>query len=408
MNYPIEKIRADFPILDQNINGHPLVYLDNAATTQKPDCVIDAVAHYYKHLNSNVHRGVHSLSEQATAAYEKSRMTIKEFINAVDVREIVFCRGTTEAINLVASSYGRANLTKGDEILISTLEHHSNIVPWQLLCEQTGAILKVAPINDKGEIVLADYKRLLSEKTKMVAVNHVSNALGTINPVQEMTTLAHSVGAKILIDGAQALATVPVDVQAIGCDFYTGSGHKLFAPTGIGFLFARAELLEAMPPYHGGGDMIRQVTFEKTTYAPIPYKFEAGTPNIVGAIGLGAAIDYINSIGRENVFAHEHMLLEYATEKAEAEKGMRIIGTAKNKTSVLSFVLDGIHPHDMGTILDHQGIAIRTGHHCAMPVMKFFKVPATARASFSLYNTKADVDALFVGIQKVKEMFANE
>lgn len=408
MNYPIEKIRADFPILDQNINGHPLVYLDNAATTQKPDCVIDAVAHYYKHLNSNVHRGVHSLSEQATAAYEESRMTIKEFINAVDVREIVFCRGTTEAINLVASSYGRANLTKGDEILISTLEHHSNIVPWQLLCEQTGAILKVAPINDKGEIVLADYKRLLSEKTKMVAVNHVSNALGTINPVQEMTTLAHSVGAKILIDGAQALATVPVDVQAIGCDFYTGSGHKLFAPTGIGFLFARAELLEAMPPYHGGGDMIRQVTFEKTTYAPIPYKFEAGTPNIVGAIGLGAAIDYINSIGRENVFAHEHMLLEYATEKAEAEKGMRIIGTAKNKTSVLSFVLDGIHPHDMGTILDHQGIAIRTGHHCAMPVMKFFKVPATARASFSLYNTKADVDALFVGIQKVKEMFANE
>ena len=408
MNYPIEKIRADFPILDQNINGHPLVYLDNAATTQKPDCVIDAVAHYYKHLNSNVHRGAHSLSEQATAAYEESRMTIKEFINAVDVREIVFCRGTTEAINLVASSYGRANLTKGDEILISTLEHHSNIVPWQLLCEQTGAILKVAPINDKGEIVLADYKRLLSEKTKMVAVNHVSNALGTINPVQEMTTLAHSVGAKILIDGAQALATVPVDVQAIGCDFYTGSGHKLFAPTGIGFLFARAELLEAMPPYHGGGDMIRQVTFEKTTYAPIPYKFEAGTPNIVGAIGLGAAIDYINSIGRENVFAHEHMLLEYATEKAEAEKGMRIIGTAKNKTSVLSFVLDGIHPHDMGTILDHQGIAIRTGHHCAMPVMKFFKVPATARASFSLYNTKADVDALFVGIQKVKEMFANE
>lgn len=408
MNYPIEKIRADFPILDQNINGHPLVYLDNAATTQKPDCVIDAVAHYYKHLNSNVHRGVHSLSEQATAAYEESRMTIKEFINAVDVREIVFCRGTTEAINLVASSYGRANLTKGDEILISTLEHHSNIVPWQLLCEQTGAILKVAPINDKGEIVLADYKRLLSEKTKMVAVNHVSNALGTINPVQEMTTLAHSVGAKILIDGAQALATVPVDVQAIGCDFYTGSGHKLFAPTGIGFLFARAELLEAMPPYHGGGDMIRQVTFEKTTYAPIPYKFEAGTPNIVGAIGLGVAIDYINSIGRENIFAHEHMLLEYATEKAEAEKGMRIIGTAKNKTSVLSFVLDGIHPHDMGTILDHQGIAIRTGHHCAMPVMKFFKVPATARASFSLYNTKADVDALFVGIQKVKEMFANE
>lgn len=408
MNYPIEKIRADFPILDQNINGHPLVYLDNAATTQKPNCVIDAVAHYYKHLNSNVHRGVHSLSEQATAAYEESRMTIKEFINAVDVREIVFCRGTTEAINLVASSYGRANLTKGDEILISTLEHHSNIVPWQLLCEQTGAILKVAPINDKGEIVLADYKRLLSEKTKMVAVNHVSNALGTINPVQEMTTLAHSVGAKILIDGAQALATVPVDVQAIGCDFYTGSGHKLFAPTGIGFLFARAELLEAMPPYHGGGDMIRQVTFEKTTYAPIPYKFEAGTPNIVGAIGLGVAIDYINSIGRENIFAHEHMLLEYATEKAEAEKGMRIIGTAKHKTSVLSFVLDGIHPHDMGTILDHQGIAIRTGHHCAMPVMKFFKVPATARASFSLYNTKADVDALFVGIQKIKEMFANE
>lgn len=408
MNYPIDKIRADFPILDQTINGHPLVYLDNAATTQKPTCVIDAIDHYYKNINANVHRGVHSLSERATEAYENARTTIQRFVKANDEREIIFCRGTTEAINLVASSYGRANLAKGDEVLISALEHHSNIVPWQMLCEQTGAVLKVAPINELGEIVLSDYKTLLSGKTKIVAVNHVSNALGTINPVQEMTQLAHSVGAKILIDGAQSLATMPVDVQAIGCDFYTCSGHKMFAPTGIGFLYAKAELLEAMPPYHGGGEMIRQVTFEKTTYAPIPYKFEAGTPNIAGAIGLGAAIDYINSIGREEIYAYEHELIQYATEKADVEPGMRIIGTANNKTSILSFVLDGIHPHDMGTILDHEGIAIRTGHHCAMPIMKFFKVPATARASFSLYNTKADVDALFVGIKKLKKMFANE
>ena len=408
MTFPIEKIRADFPILDQMINGHPLVYLDNAATTQKPNCVIDVVDHYYKKLNANVHRGVHTLSERATEAYEKARLTIQQFINARESHEIIFCRGTTEAINLVASSYGRANFNKGDEVLISALEHHSNIVPWQLLCEQTGAVLKVAPINERGEIIIDEYQKLLSSKTKLVAVNHVSNALGTINPVAEMTRLAHQVGAKILIDGAQALATMPVDVQAIDCDFYTGSGHKLFAPTGIGFLYGKAELLAAMPPYQGGGEMIRQVSFEKTTYAPIPYKFEAGTPNIAGAIGLGTAIDYVNAIGRDNIVAYEHELLQYATDKAHAEPGMRLIGTAENKTSILSFVLEGIHPHDMGTILDHQGIAIRTGHHCAMPVMKFFNVPATARASFSLYNTKADVDALFVGIQKVKEIFANE
>lgn len=405
MTYPIKKIRADFPILDQKINGHPLVYLDNAATTQKPSCVIDVVEHYYKKINANVHRGVHALSESATEAYEKSRHIIKNFINAADKREVIFCRGTTEAINLVAASYGRANLQKGDEIVISALEHHSNIVPWQLICEQTGAVLKIAPINERGEIILSEYEKTLSVKTKIVAFNHVSNALGTINPVKEMTTMAHKVGAKVLIDGAQALAVLPVDVQAIGCDFYTGSGHKVFAPTGIGFLYGKAELLDAMPPYHGGGEMIRQVTFEKSTYAPIPAKFEAGTPNIVGAIGLGVALEYVKKIGFENIIPYEQELLAYATAKAQQIPGMRLIGTAKNKASILSFVLEGIHPHDMGTILDSEGIAIRTGHHCAMPVMKFFKVPATARASFSIYNSKADVDALFAGIKKVQEMF---
>lgn len=407
MSYDVAKIRQDFPILQQTINGYPLVYLDNAATTQKPDVVIKAVDHYYRRLNANVHRGVHTLSEQATEAYEAARVNIQRFINAEQSAEIIFTRGTTEAINLVAQSFARCQLKAGDEILISAMEHHSNIVPWQIVCEQTGAVLRVAPINERGEIIVAELEKLLSAKTKLVAVNHVSNALGTLNPVAEIIAMAHQVGAKILIDGAQSLATLPVDVQALDCDFYTGSGHKLFAPTGIGFLYAKAELLEAMSPYQAGGDMIRQVSFEKTTYAPIPNKFEAGTPNIAGAIGLGAAIDYVNTIGLQAIDDYEQQLLTYATKQANTVDGLRLIGTATNKTSILSFVLEGIHPHDMGTILDNQGIAVRTGHHCAMPVMKFFKVPATVRASFSIYNTQDEVDSLIAGIQKVKEMFSH-
>lgn len=405
MSFDVEKVRADFPILDQEINGKPLVYLDNAATTQKPSCVIDSIDHYYRKINSNVHRGVHTLSEQATLAYENARVTIQQFVNAAALNEIVFCRGTTEAINLVAQSYGRTLLKTGDEILISAMEHHANIVPWQMVCEQTGAVLKVAPINERGEIIMTEFEKLLSAKTKIVAVNHISNALGTINPVEKITELAHNVGAKVLIDGAQALAAMSVDVQAIGCDFYTCSGHKLFAPTGIGFLYAKAELLEAMPPYQGGGDMIRTVSFEKTTYAPIPTKFEAGTPNISGAIALATAIDYIQQLGLDNIRVHEENLLQQATAAVQQVPGLRIIGEAAHKASVLSFVVDGVHPHDFGTIMDHQGIAVRTGHHCAMPVMKFFKVPATVRASFSLYNTAADVERLVKGIESVRGMF---
>jgi cysteine desulfurase/selenocysteine lyase len=408
MIFDVQAVRADFPILDQQINGNPLVYLDNAATTQKPNCVIDTITHYYQKINANIHRGVHALSEAATADYEQARKTCQTFINAAQVEEIIFCRGTTEAINLVAQSFGRQFIKAGEEIVISALEHHSNIVPWQILCEQTGAILKVAPINQQGEIMLDEFAALLSAKTKLVAVNHISNALGTVNPVAQMTKMAHAVGAKILIDGAQALAMTLVDVQAMDCDFYTCSGHKLFGPTGVGFLYGKAELLNAMSPYQSGGDMIRQVSFEKTTYAPIPNKFEAGTPNIVGAIGLGTAIDYINRLGIPAIQAYEQQLLAYATEQAEQMPGMRLIGTAANKASILSFVIQGIHPHDLGTILDSQGIAVRTGHHCAMPVMKFFKVPATVRASFSIYNTVEEVDALMAGIRKVQEMFNNE
>lgn len=405
MSFDVEKLRQDFPILHQQVNDHPLVYLDNAATTQKPNCVIQAIDDYYQKINANVHRGVHTLSEQATAHYEGARATIQRLINAKIPEQIIYTRGTTESINLVAYSYGRQVLQAGDEILITMLEHHSNIVPWQLLCQQTGAELKVAPINQHGEIIIDEYKKLLSAKTKIVAFNHVSNALGTINPVKELTTLAHAVGAKVLIDGAQALATMSVDVQDINCDFYTGSGHKMFAPTGIGFLYGKAELLNAMPPFHGGGEMIRQVSFEKTTYASIPYKFEAGTPNIAGAIGLGVAIEYIQQVGLKNIVNYEHDILQYATDKANQTEGLRIIGTAQQKTSILSFELEGIHPHDIGTILDSQGIAVRTGHHCAMPLMKFFQVPATVRASFSIYNTLQDVDRLFSGIKKVQGMF---
>ena len=407
MTYDVDKIRSDFPILDQQVNGHQLVYLDNAATTQKPLSVIDAITDYYKNINSNVHRGVHTLSQLATDAYEGTRQKCQAFINAKHLEEIIFCRGTTEAINLVAQSYGRTVLKPGDEVLISALEHHSNIVPWQLVCEQTEAVLKVIPMNEMGELLLDEYQDLLSEKTKIVAINHISNALGTINPVKEMTAMAHKVGAKVLVDGAQALLYMPVDVEDINCDFYTASGHKMLAPTGIGFLYGKKEVLNAMSPYHGGGEMIRQVSFEKSTYAPLPYKFEAGTPNIVGSIGLGKALDYINSVGREAIQHHEDELLAYAIKKAKAVEGLKIIGNAKAKASILSFVLEGIHPHDIGTILDNEGIAVRAGHHCAMPIMTFYKIPATVRASFSLYNTKEEIDQLFVAIKKVQEMFSN-
>ena len=408
MSLDINKIRNDFPILTQILNGNGLVYLDNAATNQKPQCVIDAIVNYYKTSNANVHRGVHTLSERATEQYEAARTACQQFINAAAVEEIIYCRGTTEAINLVAQTYGRVNIHRGDEILITALEHHSNIVPWQLLCQQTGATLKIAPINKRGEVCLDGYQKLLSSKTKLAAFAHISNALGTVNPVKNMTSMAHNVGAKVLIDGAQALPHRLVDVQEIDCDFYTGSGHKLFAPTGIGFLYGKAALLKAMPPYQGGGEMISKVTFDESTYAPIPHKFEAGTPNIAGAVGLGAAINYINKLGRTAITAYEDQLLQYATAKAAAMPGLSIIGTAANKASILSFVLRGIHAHDVGTILDHQGIAVRTGHHCAMPVMRFFNVPATVRASFSFYNTITEIDQLFIGLKKVQDMFNNE
>mgnify|MGYP000641590899 CR=1 FL=1 len=407
MSLDIKKIRNDFPILKRRINSHQLVYFDNAATSQKPSCVIDSISRYYENINANVHRGVHTLSQQATDDYEAARQACQQFINAEKASEIIYCRGTTEAINLVAQTYGRSHLKRGDEIVITALEHHSNIVPWQILCQQNGAVLKVAPINKKGEVLIDAYEKLLSDKTKLVAFNHISNALGTINPVKQMTAMAHKVNAKVLIDGAQSLPHGLVDVQDIDCDFYTASGHKLFAPTGIGFLYGKAELLAAMPPYQGGGEMIQQVTFEKSTYAPIPHKFEAGTPNIAGAIGLGAAIKYLNHIGRGSITAYEQELLQYATQQAEAMPGLQIIGTATDKASILSFVLQGIHAHDIGTILDHHGIAVRTGHHCAMPVMQFFDVPATVRASFSFYNTKAEIDRLFIGLKIVQDMFNN-
>lgn len=408
MVFAIENIREDFPILKQKIRDNDLVYFDNAATSQKPKVVINDISDYYKTINANVHRGIHTLSQQATDDYEAARRNCQQFINAREECEIIFCRGTTEAINLVAQTYGRKNVGANDEIIITALEHHSNIVPWQLLCEQTGATLKVAPINEKGEIIFTEYEKLLSEKTKLVAFNHVSNALGTINPVKEMTAAAHKVGAKVLIDGAQSLCHLLVNVQEIDCDFYTCSGHKMFAPTGIGFLYGKADLLEEMPPYQGGGEMIQQVTFAKSTYAPIPYKFEAGTPNIAGTMGLGKAIDYINTIGREEIATYEQVLLNYATEQAKVFPGLRLIGTANRKTSILSFVLQGIHAHDIGTVLDHEGIAVRTGHHCAMPLMKFFDVPATVRASFAFYNTKKEIDRLFVALAKVQDMFKHE
>jgi cysteine desulfurase / selenocysteine lyase len=401
----VNKIRADFPILKQKIHGKPLVYFDNGATSQKPQVVIDALHRYYTAENSNIHRGVHFLSEQATAAYEAARQKIKRFVNARSEQEIIFVRGTTEAINLVAQSYGRTFLEAGDEIIVSAMEHHSNIVPWQILCEQTGARLRVIPINHDGELVLDEYGRLLNEKTKLVSVTHVSNALGTIVPVKEMVRLAHERHVPVLVDGAQAVPHLKVDVQDLGCDFYAFSGHKLFGPTGVGILYGRAELLEAMPPYQGGGDMISLVTFEKTHYNVLPYKFEAGTPHIAGGIGLGAAVDYLEGLDWKQVAAHEHSLLSYATAALSDIDGLRIIGTAKEKVGVVSFVVDHVHAHDVGTILDQEGVAVRAGHHCAMPVMQRFGVPATTRASFALYNTQQEVDILVRGIQRALKVF---
>lgn len=398
-------IRQDFPILNQEVNGKALVYLDNAASSQKPVQVIDAVADYYRHDNANVHRGVHRLSQRATDAYECARGKVRGFINAKSEKEIVFVSGATEAINLIAQSFVRPQLQADDEILISHLEHHSNIVPWQILCEQTGAKLKVIPMTEAGELDLSTINELLTTRTKIMAIGHVSNALGTINPVKNLITKAHANNIAVLIDGAQAVPHMPVDVQDLDCDFYVFSGHKTFAPTGIGVLYGKQELLEEMPPWQGGGDMILSVSFAHTQYNKLPYKFEAGTPNIAGTIGLGVAIDYMTSLGIDKLAQYEHDLLEAATAKVNAMNGVRIIGTAEQKASVLSFMVDGVHPHDVGTILDQQGVAIRTGHHCAQPVMQFFGISATARASFAFYNTMEEVNALIDGIKKVQELF---
>jgi cysteine desulfurase / selenocysteine lyase len=402
----VARIREDFPILKQQVNGRALVYLDNAATSQKPRQVIEAISRFYSEDYSNIHRGVHTLSLRSTQAYEAVRTKVQRFIHASEDREIIFVRGTTEGNNLVAFGYLRPRLQSGDEILISAMEHHSNIVPWQMLCEEKNARLRVIPINDDGEVILAEYEKLLNSKTRLVAVTHVSNALGTINPIRRMIELAHRQQIPVLIDGAQAIPHFAVDVKALDCDFYTFSGHKLYGPTGIGVMYGKASLLESMSPFQGGGDMIATVTFEKTTYNKIPHKFEAGTPDIAGVIGLGAAIDYVQAIGIDAISAYEDGLLKYATREISKIPGVCIVGTAKEKASVLSFTLEGVHPHDVGTILDQQGIAIRAGHHCAQPVMDRFRVPATARASFAFYNTKEEVDALVNGIRAVMEVFS--
>jgi cysteine desulfurase/selenocysteine lyase len=404
--FDVQRIRRDFPILTQRIHGKPLVYLDNAATTQKPQSVIDAMVRSYAVDNANIHRGVHLLSERATQAYEEARVKVQKFLNAPQAREIIFVRGTTEAINLVAQTFGRANIGKGDEVLITEMEHHSNIVPWQMICEEKGAHLKVLPITDEGELRMDLLDGLLTDRTKIVAVAHVSNSLGTINPIKTIVEKAHHRGIPVLVDGAQAVAHMPVDVQALGCDFYAMSGHKLFGPTGIGVLYGRLRLLEAMPPYQGGGDMISAVSFKKTTYNVVPNKFEAGTPNIAGSVGLGAAIDYVKALDFSAVTAYESELLAYGTKALTAVSGIRIVGTASNKASVLSFVMDDVHPHDIGTILDQEGVAIRTGHHCTQPLMERLGVPATARASLALYNTKEEIDALVGALSKVREIFA--
>lgn len=404
--FQVEAWRADFPILQTQVHGKRLVYLDNAATTHKPQAVIEAESRYYREDNANVHRGVHALSQRATDAYEAARQTVQRFIHAARPEEIVFVRGTTEAINLVAQSYGRPRFRPGDEIVLSALEHHSNIVPWQMLCQQTGALLRVIPVDDSGELDMDAYEQMLNPRTRMVALAHVSNALGTINPVRAMIAKAHARGAPVLLDGAQAIAHLPVDVQALGCDFYAFSGHKIYAPMGIGVLYGKADLLDAMPPYQGGGDMIRTVAFEHTDYNVLPFKFEAGTPNVAGVIGLAAALDYLGAIGVERVAAHEHDVLEYATQALQQVPGLRLIGTARDKTAILSFLLEGVHAHDVGTILDRQGIAIRAGHHCAMPLMQRYGIAATARASFALYNTREEADALVAGLRQVHALFS--
>jgi cysteine desulfurase/selenocysteine lyase len=404
--FDVERVRADFPILHRPVNGRPLVYLDSAATSQKPRAVLEAITRYYECDNANVHRGVHYLSQRATEEYEAARETVRQFVNAADASGIIFVRGTTEGINLVAQSYGRTHVRSGDEVLVTALEHHSNIVPWQLLCEETGARLRVAPIHDNGELALDAFASLLTPRTKIAAVAHVSNALGTINPVRQIVQMAHGHGIPVLVDGAQAVPHLAVDVRALDCDFYVFSAHKVYGPTGIGVLYGKSALLEAMPPYQGGGDMISSVTFEKTTYNKLPHKFEAGTPDISGVIGLRAALEYVSRLGLDNIAAHEHDLLADATRALGEIPGVRLIGTAREKAGVLSFVLEGIHPHDIGTILDQEGIAIRTGHHCAQPLMERFAVPATARASFGMYNTQGEVLALLKGLHRVREVFA--
>ncbi|GAA4846242.1 cysteine desulfurase [Algivirga pacifica] len=398
-------IKQDFPILHQDVNGHPLVYLDNAATTQKPNMVIDALDKYYKTVNSNVHRGAHALADQATKDFEATREKIRQFLNAAHQEEIIFTRGTTEAINLVSKTFGKKFIGAGDEIIISTMEHHSNIVPWQMLCEENGAILKVIPINDKGEIIYEEFLNLLSDKTKMVSIVHASNALGTVNPVERIIEDAHKVDAKVLIDGAQSSPHLTVDVQKMDCDFYVFSAHKVYGPTGIGALYGKKELLEAMPPFHGGGEMIKEVTFEKTTYNELPYKFEAGTPNIGDTIAFGAAIDFVNQVGKSFIAEQENKLLAYATEKLSKIERVRLIGTADHKVSVVSFIIEGIHPYDVGMMLDARGIAVRTGHHCTQPLMQRFGLEGTVRASFAVYNTLEDVDKLVEGIKRIIQMF---
>jgi cysteine desulfurase/selenocysteine lyase len=404
--FDVAKLREDFPVLKQTIHGHPLVYLDNAATAQKPQSVIDAIVKFYAVDCANIHRGVHELSQRSTKTYEQARSKVKKFLNARHQHEIIFVRGTTEGINLVTQTWGRTNVKAGDEIIIAGLEHHSNIVPWQMLCEETGAHLRIIPIDDRGDLILDEYAKLLNPRTRMVAIGQVSNALGTINPARKIIQMAHAAGALTLVDGAQAVPHMKVDLQELDADFYAFSGHKLFGPTGIGVLYGKTDLLNAMPPYQGGGDMIRTVTFEKTTYNDLPYKFEAGTPDIAGGIGLGAAIDYVNHVGIENIAAYEHELLLYGTEAVLQIPGLRIIGTAREKAAVISFVMEGIHPHDIGTVLDRMGIAVRTGHHCAQPVMDRYQIPATTRASFAFYNTTAEIDSLVAGLHKVKEIFS--
>lgn len=403
-NIDLEKIRSEFPILSREVNGKPLVYFDNGASSQKPQQVIDAVSHYYEYENSNIHRGVHHLSQEATTAYENARITVQEFINAAHSHEVIFTKGTTDSINLIASSFGKKHLKKGDEIIISAMEHHSNIVPWQMICEEQEAILKVIPINDKGELLIDEFEKLLSNKTKLVAITHVSNTLGTVNPIKDIIDKTHQKGALVLIDGAQAVPHTKVDVIALDCDFYAFSGHKMFGPTGVGILYGKEALLNDLPPYQGGGDMIKTVSFEKTTYNELPHKFEAGTPNIVGGIALATAIDYINKIGIEKIEAYEHQLLTYATEQIKQIEGVRIIGEAEKKASVLSFLVEGTHPTDIGTIIDKLGIAIRTGHHCTEPLMNRFNIPGTARASFAFYNTFEEIDSFIAALKRAVKM----